>query len=204
MTPIAGSVLELVGNTPLVYLNRLGADLPVRLAVKLEWYNPGGSEKDRTALSIVEQAEQAGLLDAETVVIEPTSGNMGLSLAIVCALRGYRLILTMPEFVPEWRVAVLRALGAEVVLTPAQHGMAGAVEKAEELAASHPHVFRPSQFENPANPAAHTRTADEIWAATDGQVSALVASGCFTGSDWRSPRWACHLRHGATLRSRHL
>ena len=176
MTPVAQNTLELVGNTPLVYLDRLGSDLPVRLAAKLEWYNPGGSEKDRVALSIVQQAEQAGLLNADTVIIEPTSGNMGLSLAIVCALRGYRLILTMPEFVPEWRVAVLRALGAEVVLTPAQQGMAGAVEKAEDLAATLPRVFRPSQFENPANPAAHTRTADEIWADTDGQVSALVAS----------------------------
>ncbi len=176
MTPVAQSALELVGNTPLVYLDRLGADLPVRLAAKLEWYNPGGSEKDRAALSIVEHAERAGLLDTETVIIEPTSGNMGLSLAIVCALRGYRLILTMPEFVPAWRVTVLRALGVEVVLTPAQQGMAGAIEKAEELAASLPRVFRPSQFENPANPAAHTRTADEIWADTEGEVSAVVVS----------------------------
>ncbi len=160
----------------MVRLERVGAGVPAPLVAKLEWLTPGGSDKDRVALAIVERAEREGLLDHETTVVEPTSGNIGISLAIVCALRGYRLILTMPEFVPQWRVKLLRALGAEVVLTPATQGMAGAVEKAEELCATLPRVFRPAQFDNPANPDAHAFTADEIWADTGGNLSAVVAS----------------------------
>ncbi|MDQ7030529.1 MAG: cysteine synthase family protein [Ardenticatenia bacterium] len=176
MASIAQSVLELMGRTPMVRLERVGAGMPAPVVAKLEWLTPGGSDKDRVALKIVEQAEQEGLLDHETTIVEPTSGNIGISLAIVCALRGYRLILIMPEFVPQWRVKLLRALGAEVVLTPASRGMVGAVERAKELMAALPRAFSPAQFDNPANPEAHAHTADEIWAATGGHLSAIVAS----------------------------
>lgn len=185
MERIAPNVLSLIGNTPLVELERVGENTPARLVVKLESRNPGGSEKDRAVLSMLERAEAAGLLDFDAVIIEPSSGNTGISLAMACAARGHRLIITMPELVSNQRVELLRALNAEVVLTPAVHGMNGAMEKAAELAEEYDKVFLPCQFENEANAEAHRATADEIWEQTDGAVTAVVAAvatgGTITG-----------------------
>lgn len=180
MQRIARNVLDCIGNTPLVELTKLGQTSPARLLLKLESLNPGGSEKDRAVQSMLDAAEAAGALDFSAVIIEPTSGNTGLSLAMVCAVRGYRLILTMPELVPEPHIKLLRALGAEVVLTPASQGMRGAVDRVNELSDEYDTVFLPRQFDNEANPAGHEQTADELWDATDGRLSALVA-GVATG-----------------------
>lgn len=176
MERIARNVLNCIGNTPLVELAHVGRASPARLVLKLEPRNPGGSEKDRSVLAMLDRAEQAGNLGTATVIVEPTSGNTGISLGMACAVRGYRLILTMPELVPDTYVKLLRSLGAEVVLTPAATGMPGAVEKADELAQEYDSVFLPRQFENEANPGGHTETADEIWTDTDGGVSVLVAA----------------------------
>lgn len=180
MQRIARNVLDCIGNTPLVELTKLGQTSPAQLLLKLESLNPGGSEKDRAVQSMLDAAEAAGALDFGAVIIEPTSGNTGLSLAMICAVRGYRLILTMPELVPEPHIKLLRALGAEVVLTPAPQGMRGAVDRANELSDEYDPVFLPRQFQNEANPAGHNQTADELWDATDGRLTALVA-GVATG-----------------------
>ncbi len=178
---IKDSVIDLVGNTPLVRLNRLAAGLPAQVVAKLESHNPLASVKDRIAMSMIEAAERQGLLTRDSVVVEPTSGNTGIGLAFVCAVKGYRCILTMPESMSVERRKLLKALGAELVLTPAPQGMRGAVEKAKEVAASTPHAFIPQQFENPANPEVHRRTtAEEIWRDTDGKVDIVVA-GVGTG-----------------------
>ncbi|MBK6923638.1 MAG: cysteine synthase A [Deltaproteobacteria bacterium] len=178
---IAASILDLVGHTPLVRLQRLPAAGAAEVVAKLEGFNPGGSVKDRPALFMIEAAEAAGLLDANTVVIEPTSGNTGIGLAMVCAARGYRCILVMPDSMSLERNYLLKRLGAEVVLTPAKHHMTGAVAKAEELARKHARAFMPRQFENDGNPEAHSRsTALELLEATEGHIDALVV-GVGTG-----------------------
>ena len=176
---IAQSVAELVGNTPLITLHHFGETATI--LAKLERTNPGGSSKDRVALTMIEQAEQQGLLHPDTVIVESTSGNTGVGLAAIAAARGYRVILTMPENMSDERKRLLAAYGAELVLTPAEEGVAGATRKAQEIARSLPSVFLPKQFENPANPAAHyTTTGPEIWRDTDGHVDIFVA-GVGTG-----------------------
>ncbi len=181
MAKIASDIIELVGNTPLVKLKRIGAGSGVNLVVKLESFNPCGSVKDRIGVSMIEDAEKRGLVKEDTVIIEPTSGNTGIGLAFVCAVKGYRLILAMPDTMSMERRKLLELFGAELALTPGSEGMAGAVRKAEELVAETPNSFMPQQFKNSANPEIHRRaTAEEIWRDTNGKVDILVA-GIGTG-----------------------
>lgn len=176
----AQDMTGLIGRTPLVKINRLAGDSALLLA-KLEFFNPSSSVKDRAALGMLKDAEEKGLLKPGSVVVEPTSGNTGIGLAWICSLRGYRLVLTMPETMSLERRKILHAFGAEMVLTPGPAGMAGAVSKAEEILAATPGAFMPSQFTNPANPAIHeATTAEEIWSDTDGKIDILVA-GIGTG-----------------------
>lgn len=178
---IANSMTDLVGNTPLVRLNRLASGGLAEVVVKLEFFNPLSSVKDRIALNMIDEAERDGRIRPGTVIVEPTSGNTGVGLAFVCAVRGHRLILTMPESMSVERRMLLAALGAELVLTPAAAGMAGAVAEAHKILASLEDGFMPGQFVNPANPAMHERTtAEELWRDTDGRIDALVA-GVGTG-----------------------
>lgn len=180
---IANNLLELVGNTPLMQVSAFSKrmELAAPLWVKVEAFNPSGSVKGRAALAMIEDAEQAGLLKPGATIIEPTSGNTGIGLAMVATIKGYRLILTMPETMSIERRKLLAAYGAELVLTPGAKGMAGAIEKAEELHQAIAGSYIPGQFDNPANPAIHERTtAREIWADTDGQIAAFVA-GVGTG-----------------------
>lgn len=179
---IKSNVIELIGNTPMVYLNKLGEDCVAKVALKLEGYNPAGSVKDRVALNIVENAEKLNLIEPKvSTLIEPTSGNTGIGLAMVCAIKGYRLILTMPASMSIERRKLLTFLGAEIVLTDAQKGMTGAIEKAQELQTQIPNSIIAGQFENPANPQIHYQTtAREIWNDTDGKVDMIVA-GVGTG-----------------------
>ena len=177
---IAKNITELVGNTPLVELSNLTAELKARVVVKLESFNPASSVKDRIALAMIDDAEKTGLLTKDTTIVEATSGNTGIGLAMVAAARGYKLVITMPESMSLERRALLRAYGAELVLTPAAEGMGGAIAKANELAAQDGY-FMPRQFDNLANPQVHRdTTAQEIWNDTDGQVDILVA-GVGTG-----------------------
>jgi cysteine synthase len=178
---IAGDITELTGQTPLVWLRRVADGAGARVAAKLESFNPAGSVKDRIGVAMIDAAEQAGLIGPDTVILEPTSGNTGIALAMVCAARGYRCVLTMPETMSIERRMLLRAYGAELILTPGPDGMPGAIARAEELAKSDSRYYIPQQFENPANPAIHrATTAEEIWRDTDGQVDVLVA-GVGTG-----------------------
>lgn len=177
---IVNSITDLIGNTPLVELNRLTEGLSARVVVKLEYANPASSVKDRIALAMIDDAEKSGLLTKDTTIVEATSGNTGIGLAMVAAARGYRLVITMPESMSLERRVLLRAYGAKLVLTPAAEGMGGAIAKANELAAQDGY-FMPRQFDNLANPQIHrTTTAEEIWADTDGQVDIFV-SGVGTG-----------------------
>ena len=183
MSKIYDNLTELVGNTPLLEVKRIEKELQLkaRLVVKLEYFNPGGSVKDRVALAMIEDAERRGALRPGGIIIEPTSGNTGVGLAWVASVKGYRIILTMPETMSLERRNLLRALGAELVLTPGAEGMKGAIRRAEELRTEHPGAFIPGQFDNPANPAAHVATtAQEIWRDTEGEVDIFVA-GVGTG-----------------------
>ncbi len=178
---IAGDVSELIGNTPLVYLNNITGDSAAGVVAKLEAYNPGGSVKDRISLSMVEEAEKEGLIGEGVVILEPTSGNTGIGLAIVCAAKGYQCILVMPDTMSLERRSLLKSLGADLILTPGAEGMSGAVKKAEEMAEKNSKYFIPQQFANTANPAIHRKTtAEEIWRDTDGKVDILVC-GVGTG-----------------------
>jgi len=197
---IANDVTELIGNTPLVRIRKLAAGLPGKLVGKLEFYNPAHSVKDRIGVSMIDAAEKAGLIKPDTVILEPTSGNTGIALAMVCAARGYKCAFTMPETMSKERRALLRAYGAELILTPGIEGMAGAIQRAEDLAAADARYFIPQQFRNPANPEIHRRTtAEEIWRDTDGQADVLVAGigtgGTITGTGEvlkaRKPSFRC-------------
>ncbi len=182
-TKIAKSLVDLIGNTPLLELTNYNnaEGLEARLIAKLEYFNPAGSVKDRIGYAMIKDAEERGIINKDTVIIEPTSGNTGIALAFVAAARGYKLILLMPETFSVERRNLLKALGAELVLTPGTEGMNGAVRRAEELAAATPNSFVPNQFKNPANPAIHRKTtAEEIWRDTDGQVDIFVG-GVGTG-----------------------
>lgn len=181
MAPIAEHITNLIGHTPLVRLQQISKKTGVQVLAKLEAFNPGGSVKDRIGLAMIEAAEQSGQITPDTTIIEPTSGNTGIGLALVCAAKGYRLVLTMPETMSVERRKLLAAYGAELVLTPGSEGIAGAIRRAEYLAQQTPNSFIPQQFENLANPAVHRRTtAEEIWNDTEGAVDIVVA-GVGTG-----------------------
>ncbi|MEB2284245.1 MAG: cysteine synthase A [Myxococcales bacterium] len=181
MARLYEDITQTIGRTPLVRLNRVTAGRNVRLYAKLEFFNPLSSVKDRIGVSMIDAARRAGLINDRSVIIEPTSGNTGIALAFVCAARGIRLILTMPESMSHERRVLLRLLGAELVLTPASQGMRGAIAKAEEIAANTPDSFIPQQFKNPANPDIHRlTTASELWDDTDGEIDVLI-SGVGTG-----------------------
>ena len=178
---ISNSVTGLIGNTPLVRINRITAGCAGEVVAKLEFQNPGASVKDRIGLAMIEAAEKAGRIKADTIILEPTSGNTGIGIAMVCAARGYKCTIIMPDTMSKERRMVLRAYGAELVLTPGAERMPGAIKKAIEMAAADPRYFIPQQFENPANPEVHRRTtAEEIWRDTEGRADILI-SGVGTG-----------------------
>ena len=186
MSRIYSNIVETVGGTPLVKLNKITAGLSATIAVKCEFFNPLGSVKDRIGRAMIEDAEARGIIDADTVIVEPTSGNTGIALAFVAAAKGYQLILTMPETMSLERRTLLAMLGAKLVLTPGAEGMKGAIARAEQIVQETPKAWMPQQFNNPANPAIHAKTtAEEIWADTDGKVDIIVAAvgtgGTITG-----------------------
>src|SRR5881227_2234861 len=186
MGRIYNNIVETVGRTPLVRLNRVTAGVPATILLKCEFFNPLGSVKDRIGMSMIEDAEKKGIVNKDTVIIEPTSGNTGIALAFVAAAKGYKLILTMPETMSLERRTLLAMLGAKLVLTPGTEGKKGAIARAEQLAKETPNAWIPQQFDNPANPAVHrATTAEEIWADTDGKVDILISAvgtgGTITG-----------------------
>ncbi|MFA7345816.1 MAG: cysteine synthase A [Terrimicrobiaceae bacterium] len=187
MGKIYNNIVETIGQTPLVKLNRITAGLPATIALKCEYFNPLGSVKDRIGMAMIEDAEQKGILKADTTIVEPTSGNTGIALAFVAAAKGYKLILTMPETMSVERRTLLALLGAKLVLTPGSEGMKGAISRAEEIVRETPGAWMPQQFENPANPAIHAKTtAEELWEDTDGAIdifiSAVGTGGTITGT----------------------
>ncbi len=178
---IAKDITELIGNTPLVKLNRLTAGVKATVVAKLEFFNPAHSVKDRIGVSMIDAAEREGKIKPDTIILEPTSGNTGIALAMVCAARGYKLAIVMPETMSRERRLLLKAYGAELILTPGPEGMPGAIKRAEDMAAADPRYFIPQQFQNPANPEIHRKTtAEEIWDDTDGKVDIFI-SGIGTG-----------------------
>ena len=184
MARIFNNIVETVGNTPLVKLNRVTEGLHATVALKCEFFNPLGSVKDRIGMAMIEDAEKRGILTKDTIIVEPTSGNTGIALAFVAAAKGYKLILTMPETMSLERRTLLALLGAELVLTEGPKGMKGAIAKAEEIVKSTPNAWMPQQFENPANPAIHSKTtAEELWNDTDGAID-ILASPASRPSQW--------------------
>ncbi len=184
--PIYNSIIETIGNTPLVRLHKVTDGAPATIALKCEFFNPLGSVKDRIGAAMIDAAEAAGKINKETLIVEPTSGNTGIALAFVCAAKGYKLVLTMPESMSVERRILLAMLGAKLVLTPAAEGMKGAVARAQAIAAENPNSFIPQQFSNPANPEIHRKTtAEELWTGTDGKIDILVSAvgtgGTITG-----------------------
>ncbi len=187
---ITKDVTGLIGNTPLIQLNRIVGDAPATVVAKLEYANPGHSVKDRIAHAMIEAAEKDGLLNKDSIIVEPTSGNTGIGLAMVAAAKGYKCVIVMPDTLSRERRMLIRAYGAELILTPGSEGMKGSIRTAEELLASDPRYFMPNQFGNPANPEVHRRTtAEEIWRDTDGKVDIFVAGvgtgGTVTGNGER-------------------
>jgi len=182
MSRIYEDITQTIGKTPMVKLSRIAKDLDVEIIAKLEFFNPCGSVKDRVGLAMIEAAEKGGLIKpGESIIVEPTSGNTGIALASVCAVKGYKLIIVMPENMSDERKSLFEAFGADLILTPAEEGMKGAIKKTEEMAMQNPKVFVPQQFRNPANPAVHRRTTGkEIWDDTEGRVDMVVA-GVGTG-----------------------
>src|SRR5205809_4354335 len=186
MARIYNDIVETVGRTPLVRLNKVTKDVPATILLKCEFFNPLGSVKDRIGMSMIDDAERRGIIDSNTTIIEPTSGNTGIALAFVAAAKGYKLILTMPETMSLERRTLLAMLGAKLVLTPGTEGMRGAIAKAEQLARETPHSWIPQQFDNPSNPEIHRlTTAVEVWDDTDGKVDILISAvgtgGTITG-----------------------
>src|SRR5438034_1464305 len=174
---IYNNIIETVGRTPLVRLNRVTAGVPATILLKCEFFNPVGSVKDRIGMSMIEDAEKRGILKKDTVIVEPTSGNTGIALAFVAAAKGYKLILTMPDTMSLERRTLLAMLGAKLVLTPGSEGMKGSIARAEEIVQNTPHAWMPQQFNNPSNPAIHAKTtAEEIWEDTNGKVDILVSA----------------------------
>ncbi|MFX1494878.1 MAG: cysteine synthase A [Promethearchaeota archaeon] len=181
MGRLYNNIIETIGNTPLVKLNRITKDIEPNIYAKLEYFNPGASVKDRICMSMIEKAEQENIINRDTIIVEPTSGNTGIGLALVCAAKGYKLILTMPDSMSIERRKILKAYGAELILTPAAKGMKGAIEKAEELSKENDKIFIPQQFKNKANPEIHRRTtAEEIYNDLEGKIDGFVA-GIGTG-----------------------
>lgn len=186
MGRLYNNIIETIGRTPLVKLNRIVADIPATIAIKCEYFNPLGSVKDRIGMAMIEDAERRGLINSDTVIVEPTSGNTGIALAFIAAAKGYRLVLTMPETMSLERRTLLAMLGAKLVLTPGSEGMKGAIARAQQIVENTPNAWMPQQFNNPANPEIHrTATAEEIWEDTNGKVDILVAAvgtgGSITG-----------------------
>jgi cysteine synthase A len=199
--PIAANMAELLGNTPLVYLNRVCEGAVARVALKLEFYNPAGSVKDRIGLAMIQAALRDGKINQDSIIIEPTSGNTGVGLALACSIYGLKLVLTMPDTMTLERRNILKAFGAQVVLTPGAKGMLGAIERAEQLVATTPNAFMPQQFANPANPEIHYKTTGpEVWRDTDGKVDIFIAGVGTGGTITGAGRYLREKKPGVSLK----